>query len=84
MTEQENLKNIMECPRFQRCDIPRCPLDVESDLRTELAEDEKCPNWRFSKGRKPRGVKVEIITRLKGLCLVIEGYRRNNARNSPS
>jgi len=42
MTEQENLKNMERCPRFQDCSILLCPLDFFMSERAELPEDEKC------------------------------------------
>ncbi len=42
ITYEDNLKNVERCPRFQGCDIPKCPLDFYMSDRVELPEDERC------------------------------------------
>lgn len=65
MSKDENLLNM------ESCDIPKCPLDIESELRVELPEDKQCPNWRFLgkrlrrnrvEGRKCRSVKDIVLS----------------------
>ena len=37
------MKEAMEmCPRFQRCSVNKCPLDLDVVLRNELKGEEKC------------------------------------------
>lgn len=37
------MEEAMEmCPRFKYCNAPKCPLDVDVDLRVELKGEEKC------------------------------------------
>lgn len=37
------MEEAMEmCPRFSKCSVNRCPLDVGIDLRNELDGEEKC------------------------------------------
>jgi len=37
------IRNLVEkCPRFDFCDVPKCPLDKNINLRVKLKEDEKC------------------------------------------
>lgn len=33
---------MKKCPRFHTCDVPKCPLDEDIDLRVKLPEDPKC------------------------------------------
>lgn len=33
---------MKKCPRFHTCDVPKCPLDEDIDLRVKLSEDPKC------------------------------------------
>jgi len=42
ITEEENRKNMERCPRWESCDIPRCPLDFFMKERVELPDNEKC------------------------------------------
>ena len=42
ITEEENVKIMEKCPRFQSCNAPKCPLDYFQDKRTELEGDDKC------------------------------------------
>ena len=71
------MENISErsCPRFISCSIPRCPLDIESDLRVELKEDPKCKMWRYSLGKKPRGSEGHLIPRLRDKIVAIGELR---------
>lgn len=42
MNEFTGLKIMRQCPRFEHCDVPFCPLDLNQDLRTSLAGDIRC------------------------------------------
>jgi hypothetical protein len=62
-----------QCPKFISCSLPRCPLDPEANLRVQLSEDGKCPNWYFlgirvhKKGREGRRLRsVGVILRTIG------------------
>jgi hypothetical protein len=48
MTTEQNIVNMRKCPRFEGCSIPKCPLDLWSDKRVQLGEDERCPNWAYA------------------------------------
>lgn len=44
-----------ECPRFNTCNVNKCPLDSEVDLKNTITGDEKCTmekNVRFKIGNK--------------------------------
>lgn len=30
------------CPRYSKCSVNKCPLDLDIDLRSELEGEEKC------------------------------------------
>ena len=42
MNESTVLKIMRQCPRFEHCDVPFCPLDPNQDLRTSLTGEKKC------------------------------------------
>jgi len=42
MSESTGLKIMRQCPRFEHCDVPICPLDPNQDQRTSLAGEKKC------------------------------------------
>jgi len=42
VNESAALKIMRQCPRFERCDVPTCPLDLNQDLRTRLAGETWC------------------------------------------
>jgi hypothetical protein len=50
-----------KCPKFDRCNIPICPLDKDKDLRVELSEDIKCPYAKdmYSMQKKKRNKREE-------------------------
>ena len=75
MTQQQNDLNMAECPRFISCDIPRCPLDIDSEKRVELKEDPKCKMWRYSLGRKPNGSIGHYVPRLRDKIVAIGELR---------
>jgi len=33
---------MMACPRFRRCNVPKCPLDPWQDKRVYVKEERKC------------------------------------------
>jgi len=43
MNESTGLKIMQQCPRFERCDVPICPLDPNQDQRTSLVGEKRCP-----------------------------------------
>ena len=42
MNESTGLKIVRQCPRFERCDVPICPLDLNQDHRTKLTGEKRC------------------------------------------
>lgn len=41
-SEAEVLKIMQQCPRFKRCSVPVCPLDLKQDDRVRLPAEPKC------------------------------------------
>ena len=41
-TETEALAIVQECCRFNKCSVPKCPLDLLQDRRTKLQDEPKC------------------------------------------
>jgi hypothetical protein len=37
-----NDKRMESCPRYNRCEAPKCPLDELIDIRVAYPEDKKC------------------------------------------
>ena len=42
MNDSAGLKIMRQCPRFDRCDVPLCPLDLNQDYRTNLIGEKRC------------------------------------------
>ncbi len=80
MIQEENIKNMRQCPRFEGCDIPRCPLDIDSDLRVELKEDQKCKMWKYYTSRKPTKSEGHLIPRLRDKIVAIRELKENRAK----
>jgi len=47
--EFESLKIMQECPKFDRCSAPYCPLDLLQDIRDRFPGEPKC---RLSKNKR--------------------------------
>ena len=41
-TETGALAIVQECCRFNKCSVPKCPLDLLQDRRTKLQDEPKC------------------------------------------
>ena len=50
-TEEKISKNLRECPRFNSCNMPKCPLDLEAYKRVYLKSEDLCP-FSIKKKRK--------------------------------
>lgn len=53
--EYRTIKIIRQCPRFERCSVPICPLDLFQDERDRLPCEPKCTlgkKRRFLIGRE--------------------------------
>lgn len=62
---RENSDTASDCPRFESCSAPICPLDEFQDYRDQLRGEQKC---RLSKSRRHRigkraGLKREGLTK---------------------
>lgn len=42
MNDSAGLKIMRQCPRFERCDVPICPLDLNQDQRASLTGEKSC------------------------------------------
>ena len=40
--ESESVKIMQQCPRFLKCSVPICPLDLLQDERTKLPGEPSC------------------------------------------
>jgi len=56
--EQEIMKNLRKCPRFNWCSINICPLDLEVDLRNKLPEEKSCPFATKKRSEGQRGIRL--------------------------
>ena len=56
-----------ECPRFEKCNVNKCPLDPDIDLRNSVKTDEKCTmekQVRYKIGKKyPNLLKYQGLTK---------------------
>jgi hypothetical protein len=55
MDEATKVKIMEDCPRFDFCDVPKCPLDMDIKLRVSVSGDKKCTmekNVRLQIGKK--------------------------------
>ena len=42
MNEASKIRIMQQCPRFERCSAPICPLDVDQDNRSYITGEPKC------------------------------------------
>jgi hypothetical protein len=82
ITEKQNLDNMRKCPRFDWCDINKCPIDYWADLRTELPEEDICPMWRFVGRIRTKRMKTKITPRLRGLVSNIRELRKKERKTA--
>ncbi len=59
ITEEENVKIMRKCPRFQFCNAPKCPLDYFRKERVELAGDDKCKAPKSIRKKIGKGTKLQ-------------------------
>jgi U3 small nucleolar RNA-associated protein 14 len=57
MTQEENLANMEKCPRYQDCNIPKCPLDYYMEERVELRGEERCILRGDRKSKRVKGIR---------------------------
>ena len=50
-SEIESVGIMSRCPRFNKCSVPICPLDLLQDLRNQLQDEPTCT---FPKSRRYR------------------------------
>ena len=55
ITEEENVKIMQKCPRFQFCNAPKCPLDYFQDDRIKLEGEEKCTSAKSTRIKIGKG-----------------------------
>lgn len=63
--ERESVEIIQRCPRFDRCSIPICPLDLLQDQRTRFKGEPKCTLGKPRRSRIGKGtaLKYQGLTR---------------------
>lgn len=59
MNETKSIKIMRECPRFERCSVPVCPLDLLRDKRDALRDDSKCHLPKSRRHRIGKGTDLE-------------------------
>jgi hypothetical protein len=70
--EQDNLKNMMQCLRFESCSIPKCPLDYYMKERVELPEDNECPLTRLLVvGKRRKRIEGILSAQMKALLRLV-------------
>lgn len=52
----QNLEAIKQCPRFNKCGCPICPLDTDMEKRVYIKSEEKCTLARSLRQRLGRNV----------------------------
>jgi hypothetical protein len=57
MQEEEIIRNLKKCPRFDSCSANLCPLDPEAHLRSGENEN-KCPFTIKKKSKDQKGIKT--------------------------
>jgi hypothetical protein len=83
MTEKENTQNMMRCPRWNECNIPKCPLDYDMDLRFEDREDEVCPLRRITEAYPRRGkVKTILSAKMRSLLEFVPAKNKRMAKTA--
>ena len=75
MTPKENLKNMALCPKFNDCNYPKCPLDFWAELRVELPEEKRCPNWKYVMRKTSKMEKGRVNHSLKNKILEIRRFK---------
>jgi ubiquitin C-terminal hydrolase len=76
ITETENIINMNKCPRFNTCNIPKCPLDFFISERIELNEDDKCP-LTGNRSNRTKGIKS---AKLKSMSKIIAKINEERAK----
>ena len=64
---------LRQCPRFDRCTVPICPLDPDQDLRTHLPGEPRCAlakSIRHRIGKEP-GLPCQGLTKREWASLQI-------------
>ena len=56
---------LRQCPRFDRCTVPICPLDPDQDLRTRVPGESRCTLAKSIRHRigKATGLPKEGLTK---------------------
>ena len=65
-----------ECPRFENCSAPKCPLDPSHNERVSYPKEEKCLAQKRT--RIKVGVKYPEVLKYKGLT----GREYNGYKNA--
>ncbi len=58
--EEQIIKNLKRCPRFENCSINSCPLDLQANLRRNLSGENRCPFTINKKCSLQKGIKTQI------------------------
>lgn len=59
-TKEETTPNLKKCPRFDRCSINVCPMDLEANLRNKLPGEDCCPFTIKKKRKSQKGIRTHL------------------------
>jgi len=59
-TEKKTIENLRKCPKFNKCSINVCVLDIETNLRNKLSDEERCPFTINKKAKSQKGIKTQM------------------------
>jgi len=57
--EFESLRIMKQCPRFARCSVPICPLDLQQDLRYKMRGEPRCTLSKSKRQKIGAGTALE-------------------------
>ncbi len=58
-TEEEIIKNLRRCPRFNNCSTNICPLDFEVSQRTYIVGEDVCPFMTKKRRKTQKGIRTQ-------------------------
>jgi len=66
-----NLINIERCPRFSKCSMPKCPLDILIDERVELKDDMVCVLRKFEGKLRTKRMEGNMTPKMRSISKFI-------------
>jgi len=79
--EEEEMEPYKECPRFEKCSVNRCPMDLKAEKRPSLSDDPDTECKARISTRKEIAVKYGLLN--KGMTeREIKRERRSKAQKA--